>query len=560
MNYIEEKVVDLADKISFGVKMFNVVSALAHGVRPKRYKVKFMAPGLTNYPGETGNDQEMWYLSRQVMDDMQKSFVGCPVVKEPDHNGDSTPDKFAQVAVGVISDVWTEEDGWDWCQVIIWDEDTQRKIDRDGWNVSCAYNTLDYTAGGVLNAINYDHEVTKAEYIHLAIVPAPRQTGAQIMLNSIDSANDGAILFEIDMKNYKLFPKGKAMLNWGKDEEPVVKEALRILKESGVPADKMLVEQFVSEVFDEDKDPKSIAKRIAKSYSFDGKKYKLNFDVRAYLEAAIHNKTPMTKIVADLKEKGLSESQAQDEINKLHKEMFKKNEGGEKMNKIKAALNAVLEKVGLAPDKIKTVVNEMEDEMENEMAIDPEKATIETPDGVVPLKDMISAYEADAEAKKNAKKSEDKRVLTMDDEYEGVPVKAMYEAFKKKNEAEAEAKKNAEDEKKKKDEEEKLAKKNSDRRAALKSEGKTDEEIEKTMKDEADAEAESKKNESRKAALKSEGKTDEEIKKIIADEASKKNFNALNSARDGFKGEINTPKAFVSKSTRVAANKKSKEY
>ena len=129
-------------KIGFGKKILNTLNAVVHGVRPKKYTCRYMAPGITNYPGE--NEQpETWLISRDVMNAMQESFIGCPVVEYRKHNEGSTPDNFEEVAVGVVSEVWTDpKDGWDCCSFIIWDGETQKAIEEEGYNVSCAYNTL----------------------------------------------------------------------------------------------------------------------------------------------------------------------------------------------------------------------------------------------------------------------------------------------------------------------------------------------------------------------------------------------------------------------------------
>ena len=161
---------------------------------------------------------------------------------------------------------------------------------------------------------------------------------------------------------------------------------------------------------------------------------------------------------------------------------------------------------------------------------------------------MISAYEA--EAAKKSTKNEDK-VITMDDEFKGVPVKAMYEAYKK-TKASAE-------EKEKKDKEEKDAleaknKKNSDRKAALKSEGKTDEEIDGILKSEAEEEEKAGKEEEIK-------KAEAEAKKAEDEAATRRNhFNSLKDARAAFKPAEVQPAKRMSKSERIEENKKSKEY
>ena len=333
------------EKIGFIKSVQVAINAIGSGemnARPKRYTCKFMAPGLTSYPDENKNDS-IWWLSRKIMNDMQKSFITCPVVFQKSHDGSSNPDTFQEVAGGVVTEVWTDKDGWDYCAFIVWDQGLKKLIEERGFNVSCAFDTLDYTEGGVLNAIKYDHEVTNAQYIHLAIVEAPRQTGAQIFLNNVDNKNESVIIFKAMWKGeqtiMKLWPHGKTMKN----------------------------------------------------------------------EAA--------------------ETEEQKKAREI-KEAEEKAEADKKKN--------------------------------SETEIDADKATIEVEGVQIPLKDLVTTYEAE-QAEIAKKKELDSRSLTMDSEYKGVKVAAMYESYKKSKASEAEVKKNAEDEEKKKvEEKEAEAKKNAE--------------------------------------------------------------------------------------------------
>jgi len=425
-----------ANKVGTGKKMISMVNAVLHGTRPQRFKARFMMPGLTNYPSEDGTP-EMWWLPREVMTKMQKSFIGCPVVLDGDHNGDSTPENFEEVAVGVVSEVWTGDDGWDWCNMIIWDQETIDKIQK-GWNVSCAYNTTSFNPGGVLNAINYEHEVTEGEYIHMAIVPAPRQTGARIFLNSLDKPSSGVIIFHMNGKMYKLHPKGKAMLNASKENAGINNEDY----------------QVGEEVFIKGADHKKGETGTWR-----------NFEVKFTEPDNYQGAGWWAKIV-------------------------KKNEGGEEMTLTEEQKKAAEEKAAKEAEAKKNeeeAAKKKEEEnksKENEaVEIDPETAVIETPEGEVSLKELVDTYQAEqVEIKKkeeleaaNKKNEEgDKPKISIDDEFDGVPIKTMYEAYKKNKSA-------------KKNEEDENAKKLASRRAALKSEGKSDEEIEEIIKNEAEA-------------------------------------------------------------------------
>lgn len=393
-------------KMNFIQSMKVAINALGNGevnTRPKRYTCKFMAPGLTSYPDENKKDS-LWSLTRKVMNEMQKSFIGCPVVYQKNHDENSTPENFDNVAGGVVTEIWTDDEGWDNAAFIVWDANLKDLIDNRGFNVSCAYDTINYTEGGILNAIKYDHEVTEAQYIHLAIVDAPRQTGAKIFFNNVDIKNESVIIFKAMWKgnetNMKFFPRGKVKLNSNETEE---EKKAREAKE------------------------------------------------------------------AEEVKKNAEDKKLEDEA--------KKNEGGE-------------------------------------LEVDAEKAVIETPDGEMPLADLLKVWEAHQKEEEILKSEANKKVLKMEDEYKGVKISDMYEAFKK-----SEAKKNA---------------------------------VEETDEEKAAKAAEAKKNAAEEEAKKNADKAKEE-------EAANKHFNALNSARDK-ENITNTLAPIMSKDDRIQIVKESKQY
>ena len=709
-------------KIGFGKKILSMVNAVVHGTRPKTYSCRFMAPGLTNYLGENGKP-ETWYLSREVMTSMQNSFIGCPVVAETKHEAGSVPEDFdARVKKGdydgVITGVKTNaQDGWDYATFIVWDPEVQEQIEQDGFNVSCAFNTIESLPGGILNQVPYDAEVKKGEYIHMAIVGAPRQTGARIFLNNIDSKEPGAIMFNMNGKGYKLFPKGKM--------NSVIDDARKAI-EGGAS-----LEETVNKIAEERK--LSGEEKIRLAAELTKKNAQSDIELKSLIEQAIDEKVPLEEIVHRLDEKGINYDRIQALIQDIMKGRYiKKNvapEGWEETIKGMKKHPEIDNPFALAwwmkdkgykgnEDLMESwkKFNEGGSEMKcnkcgklmsecncNANEIDPEKAIIGTPDGDVPLKDMINAYQA---AKKNSKKvmgknsagadveyenqdeyeeykklspeaqkaydaaieaGEDhkgalKKAATgkenagdkkigLEDEFEGVKVNEMYNAWKamKKNADEdkevkelqadlATAKEKGDEEGAKKiqeridglkknsrsddllegylrakgygkdkdatqhpeefnpeqiktwlkgkvkDEEinaviedfERLlsgdtalnslkvkvaaeTKKNADdRRAKLKEEGKSDEEIEKIMKSEADAteEERKKKEEEEKvktAAAEAEGK-EAEAKK------AREHFNSLKNARNQHKEEVATDNQIISKSERAKIVRKSKEY
>ncbi|MGO8695985.1 MAG: hypothetical protein ACLQMF_20165 [Rectinemataceae bacterium] len=76
------------------------------------------------------------------------------------------------------------DDGWQWCDFLVWDDETQRNIDERGFSVSCAYLPTETAEGGTWHEIPYGEEITDGTYLHLAIVEQPRYEGSLIFANS----------------------------------------------------------------------------------------------------------------------------------------------------------------------------------------------------------------------------------------------------------------------------------------------------------------------------------------------------------------------------------------
>ena len=156
------------------------------GTEPKRYRAKFIEPGIISYE-DVGAGTVL--VSREALDKMRPSFVGMPVFNFS-HNDTDAEEAFAfdktekdNQAVGIIAEVGTDN-GWDFADMLIWDEETQKNIDQRGFSVSCAYIPTDTKGGGQYHGIDYDEEVLDGEYKHMAIVENPRYEGSTIFQNS----------------------------------------------------------------------------------------------------------------------------------------------------------------------------------------------------------------------------------------------------------------------------------------------------------------------------------------------------------------------------------------
>lgn len=151
---------------------------------PKVYKCRFIEPGLAHYEDIDGQGAEETILVQMpALDKMAPTFPGKPVINLI--HKDVTPGTVAAgQAEGVVSRVW-KEDGWWWCEFVVWDDLAQRNCESGAYSVSCAYEPDPNIGGpGKHHNVDYQSEVLDGQYTHLAIVANPRYEGAKIYVNS----------------------------------------------------------------------------------------------------------------------------------------------------------------------------------------------------------------------------------------------------------------------------------------------------------------------------------------------------------------------------------------
>lgn len=167
---------------------------------------------MAGYPGQFGTV----LVKKETLDKSLKTIEGAPVII---NHTDVTADNADDLRVGVISNAYyNEQDGWYWCEGVIWDETAQDLITVKNWSVSCSYDFLEQDdKGGTENNIPYDREFTKLNFVHLALVDNPRYERANIVFNSKTDNSDNP--------NQKRDEKGK----WTKENgiNPNYKEELK---------------------------------------------------------------------------------------------------------------------------------------------------------------------------------------------------------------------------------------------------------------------------------------------------------------------------------------------
>ena len=168
---------------------------------PKPIPIKYIMPGLVEYEYMNNGAGARVLVTKTALDKMlndpEKSIVGKPVINTA--HRDVSPDDYQNgEADGIVTRAWYEpNDGWYYCEALIWDEDTRRNI-QNGHSVSCEYTALPpWGPAGTLNQVAYDKEVTDGRYKHLAVVSGPRYEGAAVQLmNSTGGSTPMTKLFQ----------------------------------------------------------------------------------------------------------------------------------------------------------------------------------------------------------------------------------------------------------------------------------------------------------------------------------------------------------------------------
>ena len=169
---------------------------------PRKFKAAHLEPGLVRYddidpPGAPKGTGSVFLLRKPALDKMRNSLIGRSLVNNG-HKEVEPADFQNGKADGILTGGFFGEDGWDWVEGLVWNDQTKADIESKMYGVSNAYvpTDIDWTPGEHHN-MKYDGEILDGRYTHLAIVPNPRYvypTGPQIMLTN--SKDGGAPMLE----------------------------------------------------------------------------------------------------------------------------------------------------------------------------------------------------------------------------------------------------------------------------------------------------------------------------------------------------------------------------
>ncbi|MDE2019622.1 MAG: DUF2213 domain-containing protein [Patescibacteria group bacterium] len=240
---------------------------------PKPVKMRFIEPGPVNYK-ELGTV----LVPMECLDKMASSLVGKPIIDE--NHKPANPQNFKDVASGVVCRVWKGEDGWYWCEAIIWDEDCLEHCRGGEWSISCAYKPTQIDQkSGVHNGIPYSATFEDGQYTHIAVVRDPKYSDAMIVCNS----------------------RGEKMIKFFSGKEQEGRDDVRYVVVDGtrIPL-KEVVNSYV-------KDQEEIANAVAddSTIEIDGKQVPVKNMIESYRKR---------KEVKNEEKKGLSKPHAKEEI------------------------------------------------------------------------------------------------------------------------------------------------------------------------------------------------------------------------------------------------------
>jgi len=139
--------------------------------KPKVFYGLHFCPGVAEYAEPDAKPYRI-FLNEQTIREMDPTFAGCPLYVG--HVEDVDLKNLEQQADGyVVESFFNEADGKHWCKFIVVSDKGHQAI-RNGWRLSNAYVPEAFAQGGLWNGVEYQKEVTRAKYEHLALVPDPR--------------------------------------------------------------------------------------------------------------------------------------------------------------------------------------------------------------------------------------------------------------------------------------------------------------------------------------------------------------------------------------------------
>lgn len=145
---------------------------------PEVYYGLHMVEGCAEY-AEPGVKPYRIYIGETAIKNMNPTFRGKPVYVDHVDEVD-LPNLEKEMDGIVVRSFFNKADGKNWAEFVVFTDQAKEAI-RNGWTLSNAYVPKGFAGGGENHAVQYDKEVTSAEYEHLAIVQNPRYEESVIL-------------------------------------------------------------------------------------------------------------------------------------------------------------------------------------------------------------------------------------------------------------------------------------------------------------------------------------------------------------------------------------------
>lgn len=194
----------------------------------KQFRCKFLEPGLVSYRDVRGGGIEL--LRKETIDEALTSFVGNPVTVL--HTVICAENRLNHEQGIVHGAEYDPTDGWFHCNGAL-DTDLAIKRVREGWRPSCGYVVLEFGPGGKYHGIDYDREIKRIRFNHLAIVPKARYEVADFRLNSLNVSHSNNMQVFTFLKKLVTRANGAD----GKATETVKVDAVRVPAETEIEID-----------------------------------------------------------------------------------------------------------------------------------------------------------------------------------------------------------------------------------------------------------------------------------------------------------------------------------
>ncbi len=143
----------------------------------KRFYGLHFCEGVAEYDTASGSSRV--FISNDVAKEMDPTFSGRPVFVH--HVEEVNPSELANSADGiVVRSFYNKHDGKHWVEFMVTTDRGMEALSKK-WKLSNAYTIKESKGGGKWHNVDYQQEVARGEYDHLAIVPNPRYEESMVL-------------------------------------------------------------------------------------------------------------------------------------------------------------------------------------------------------------------------------------------------------------------------------------------------------------------------------------------------------------------------------------------